>query len=224
MSTRKAHRTAGSETGPPRPLRVGLTGNIASGKTTVARVWERLGAAVISADELSRRAVEPGTAALRQIVETFGTGCLDADGRLDRSRLRELVFRDEDARRRLEAIVHPHVASLRKEAESEAVAGGAPVIVHEIPLLFEVGLQDEFDAIVVVDAPADERERRLARDRGLDRAEARRMIASQVPIEEKRCRADLVIDNVGSPEALEASAEAAWRRLLELRAQRGGQP
>lgn len=194
-------------------LRVGLTGNIASGKSSVARVWARLGAPVIDADVLARRAVEPGSPGLRRIVEAFGPGVLDEKGRLDRAKLRRIIFRDPAARERLEAIIHPEVARLRAEEEARLEEQGAPIVVHDIPLLFEVGLDDQFDTVVLVDAPEELRLERLVRDRGLDEAEARRMIRAQMPSEEKRRRADIVIDNTGSLEELERKAEAVWREL-----------
>src|SRR5690606_25085501 len=155
-------------------LRVGLTGNIASGKSTVSRVWARLGAHVIDADELARRAVEPGSPGLARLVEEFGPGILDDDGRLDRGAMRRLVFRDPEARRRLEAVVHPEVARLRAEAEAALAEAGVDVVVNEIPLLVEVGLESSFDIVVLVEADVATRLERLMRTRGLDRAEALR--------------------------------------------------
>jgi dephospho-CoA kinase len=196
-------------------FRVGLTGNIASGKSTVARVWARLGAAIIDADVLARRAVEPGMPAFRRIVETFGPDVLAADGRLDRAALRRIVFRDPAARARLEAIVHPEVARLREEEEAALAARGAEIVVHDVPLLFEVGLEDAFDVVVLVDAPEAIRLERLVRDRGLDEAEARRMIDAQMPAAEKRGRADYIIDNDGTLQDLESRATETWRKIVE---------
>jgi len=194
-------------------FRVGLTGNIASGKSTVARVWQRLGAPVIDADVLARRAVAPGSVGLRRIVETFGPGVLDEAGRLDRAALRDIVFRDPEARAKLEAIVHPEVGRLRREEEARLEAAGEKIVVHDIPLLFEAGLDEEFDAIVLVDAPERVRLERLMRDRGLTEDEARRMIDAQMPSSQKRDRADYVIENEGTLEALERAAEEVWREL-----------
>jgi dephospho-CoA kinase len=195
-------------------LKVGLTGNIASGKSSVAAVWSRLGATVVDADLLARRAVEPGTSALRQIVELWGPEMLDPAGALDRGRLREIVFRDPVARSALESIVHPAVAELRDRAFREAEERGERVVVADVPLLYEVGLESEFDLVVLVDAPAGERERRLVDDRGLDPGTARRMMDSQMPAEEKRRRADVVLENDGTMEALARRAEAVWREIL----------
>ncbi|HLU25496.1 MAG TPA: dephospho-CoA kinase [Longimicrobiales bacterium] len=196
-------------------LRVGLTGNIASGKSTVSRVWARLGAHVIDADELARRAVEPGSPGLARLVEEFGPGILDDDGRLDRGAMRRLVFRDPEARRRLEAVVHPEVARLRAEAEAALAEAGVDVVVNEIPLLFEVGLESSFDIVVLVEADVATRLERLMRTRGLDRAEALRMIEAQMPSEMKRAGADYIIRNDGTVAELEAEAERVWREIVE---------
>lgn len=194
-------------------FRVGLTGNIASGKSTVARVWQRLGAPVIDADVLARRAVEPGSPGLRRIAEAFGPGVLGEDGGLDRAAMRGIVFRDPAARARLEAIVHPEVGRLREEEEARLEAAGKRIVVHDIPLLFEAGLERQFDAVVLVDASEAVRLERLIRDRGLAEDEARRMIDAQMPASEKRGRADYVIENDGTLEALERTAEEVWREL-----------
>lgn len=194
-------------------LRVGLTGNIAAGKSTVAETWRRLGATVVDADELARRAVAPGTPALAAIVGEWGPGVL-AGEELDRAALRRIVFADPAARARLEAIVHPAVAALRDEAYREADARGEPLAVADVPLLFEVGMADDFDVLVLVDAPEEARLERLVRDRGLDPEEARRMIAAQMPSELKRARADHVLTNSGTVGDLEDRTRALWRVLL----------
>ncbi len=198
-------------------LKAGLTGNIASGKSSVARVWETLGATVIDADVLARRAVEPGTPALQAIVQEWGTGVLDEQGGLDRGVLREIVFRDPQARERLEEIVHPAVRALRDEEYRRLEQRGEKIVVADIPLLFEAGLVGEFDLVVLVDAPAEARQERLVRGRGLDPEEARRMIAAQMPAELKHARADIVIENTGSLAELEERAREVWREI-EMRA------
>lgn len=194
-------------------LNVGLTGNIASGKSTVARVWERAGAHIIDADLLARRAVAPGSPGLSQVIETFGPHLLDPAGGLDRAALRRVIFSDPAARARLEAIVHPEVARLRLELVARAAEAGVDIVVNDIPLLFEVGLETEFDLVVLVDAPEEIRLARLVRERGLDEAEARRMIAAQLPAAAKRDRADYLIENDGTLAELEARAEEVWRIL-----------
>jgi dephospho-CoA kinase len=196
-----------------RLYRVGLTGNVASGKSTVAEVWQRLGAHIIDADELARQAVAPGTPALRQIRERFGAGVLAADGTLDRAALRARVFADAQERRALEAIVHPVVERLRLAAEQRLAANGARLVVHMIPLLFEVGMQDQVDAVVFVDADPEQRRARIVRDRGLSAAAADAMIGAQQPAAEKRVQASFVLRNDGSLDDLAVEAERVWREL-----------
>lgn len=195
--------------------RVGLTGNIASGKSAVATVWRRLGAPIVDADVLARAAVASGTPGLKAVADAFGPGVLDATGALDRAALRRIVFADPDARRRLEAIVHPEVARLRAEAETRLTGAGARIVVHAIPLLYEVGAEATLDLVTLVDAPEPVRLERLVRDRGLPEAEARTMIAAQMPAAAKRARADLVIDNDGTLAELAAKAELAWAEIRE---------
>ncbi len=195
------------------PFRVGLTGNIASGKSAVAAMWRSLGAPVVDADVLARAAVAPGTPGLRAVRDAFGPGVMDASGALDRAALRHLVFADAAARRRLEAIVHPEVARLRAEAEATLAREGAAIVVHDIPLLFEVGAERALDLVVLVDAPEALRLERLVHDRGLPEAEARAMIAAQMPAEAKRPRAGLVIDNDGTLAELATKAERAWAEI-----------
>ena len=202
-------------------LRVGLTGNLAAGKSSVARVWRARGATVIDADELSRRVVDPGTPAFAAIAAEWGERVVEPGGALDRAALRSIVFADPEARERLESIVHPAVAALREDEYREAAGRGERLVVADIPLLFEVGMADEFDVIVLVDAPEETRLMRLVGDRGLDPEEAGRMIAAQMPSELKRARADVVIENTGSLGDLERRAGEVWDELL-LRAGAGG--
>jgi dephospho-CoA kinase len=203
-------------------LKVGLTGNIAAGKSTVARVWRSLGAAVIDADELARRAVDPGTPAYDAIAAEWGSDVLVPGGGLDRAALRRIVFADPGARERLEEIVHPAVAALRGELYRQAEARGDAVVVADIPLLFEVGLVDEFDVVVLVDAPEEVRLVRLVGDRGMDPEEARRMIAAQMPSELKRARADYVVENTGSVGEVERRAREVWAELQRRAGPAGG--
>lgn len=198
-----------------RLYRIALTGNIASGKSAVGRVWQRLGAQVIDADELAREAVAPETTGLAAVRAHFGDDVLHPDGELDRGALRRVVFADPAARRALEDIVHPEVERLRAAREQAAVEAGARVVVHMIPLLFEVGAEDQFDAVVLVDAPAEQRRARIVQDRGLSPAEAEAMIAAQEPAQEKREHATFVIDNDGTLAELERAAEETWQNLLK---------
>lgn len=194
-------------------LNVALTGNIASGKSEVADVWRRAGARIIDADVLARRAVEPGSDALRQIVERWGPGMLQPSGELDRATLRDIVFRDTGEREALERIVHPVVARLRAAEIARAVEAGDRIVVSDIPLLFETGMEGNFDFVVLVDAPESERIRRLVDLRGLDRNEALRMVAAQLPAAVKRMKADIIIENDQSLEALRSQAATIWREL-----------
>lgn len=199
-------------------LSVGLTGNVAAGKSVVARRWAEAGVPVVDADELARRAVLPGSRGLKAVRAAFGEGVIASDGTLDRAALRSVVFADADARARLEGILHPTIDGLRR-AWLEARRGeGVPLAVSEIPLLFESGLEGAFDVVVLVDAPAEQRLERIVRTRGLGEAEARAVMSAQMDAAEKRARADLVIDNAGSPEALETEAD---RVLAELRGRAG---
>ena len=198
-------------------LLVGLTGNIAAGKSTVARQFTGLGATLIDADLLAREAVRPGTPALGAIVSRWGRAVLTPDGHLDRAALRARVFDHADELEALNAIVHPEVARLRDGALAEARARGARVVVSDVPLLFERDLAGEYDLVVLVDAPRELRLERLVHDRGLREPEAMAMIAAQMPAELKRARADYVVENAGTREALAARVDAVWQ-ALEARA------
>ncbi len=202
-------------------LKVGLTGNIAAGKSTVASAWRELGATVIDADELSRQAVEPGTPAHAAIAAEWGTWVLEEGGTLDRAALRQIVFADPEARARLESIVHPAVAALRDDCFRDAADRGEPLVVADVPLLFEVGMADEFDVVVLVDAPEETRLMRLVGDRGLEPDEARRIMAAQMPAELKRARADVVIENTRSLGDLQRRALEVWEGLVRRAEARG---
>lgn len=199
-------------------LIVGLTGNIAAGKSMVAQRLAALGATVIDADHLAREAVRPGTRALRRIVDRWGVGVLMPDGTLDRTALREIVFADDVARAALDAIVHPEVALLREEEVAAARARGDRLVVCDIPLLFEVGLEGEMDRVVLVDAPPEVRRERLMRDRGLSASAASAMMAAQMPSQRKRDRAHHLIDNDGTVEELDAKVRALHAELLRAAA------
>lgn len=187
-------------------INVALTGNVASGKSHVASFWAGLGLPVVSADELARQAVAPSSAGLNAVVEAFGDSVLQADGSLDRDRMRAVVFEDAEARARLESIIHPIVWRLRDEWLDTQRRAGADVVVSEIPLLFETGREGAFDIVVLVDAPEAVRLARMVQNRNQTEAEARRIIAAQMPAAEKRARADHVIDNTGTLAELESKA------------------
>jgi dephospho-CoA kinase len=203
---------------------VGLTGNIGSGKSTVARLFEERGATIIDADVLARRAVEPGTLGLRRLVELWGEGILSPDGALDRAALRHIVFDAPEELERLNAIVHPEVERLRDAEFQAAVARGERVVVYDVPLLFERHLADRFDVIVLVDAPRPLRLERLVRDRDLREDEAMAMIAAQMPAELKRARADFIIDNDGTLADLEDRAGEVWESLQQMVQEPAGVP
>lgn len=185
---------------------VGLTGNVGAGKSAVAELWRRAGVPVVSADELARRATAPGSQATAQIAEQFGTDVLDDDGALNRSALRAIVFRDAEARRRLEAVVHPVVRRLRDDWTRAQREAGAELVAWEVPLLFETGMDREVDVVVLVDAPEAVRRRRIVVSRGLSEAEASAVMAAQAPVRGKRRRAAFVLDNDGTLEQLAARA------------------
>jgi dephospho-CoA kinase len=194
---------------------VGLTGGIASGKTTFAGALRAHGVPVVDADALSRAAVAPGTPALAEIVRVFGTGVLAPDGALDRKRVAAIVFADPAARRRLEAVIHPAVRAAMAAETARLAAEGHALAFYDTPLLSQVGLEALLDSVVVVWAPLHvQRERLVLRD-GLTPDEADARLAAQLPLDEKAARADFVVDNVGPPEALAPKAE---RLLADLRA------
>ncbi len=198
------------------PRVVALTGGIASGKSTVARMLSDLGASVVDADLLAREAVGAGTSGLREVLREFGAQLLGENGELDRGRLGEIVFRDQHARRRLEAIVHPRVAELSQEQIAQALKEGAPLVVYEIPLLFETGREREFSGSILVQVDPAQQLTRLMQRSGLDRKAALDRIGSQLPLAAKAERATWVIDNSGPLEATRAAVDRLWRG--ELRA------
>lgn len=181
-------------------MRVGLTGGIASGKSTVAAVLRDLGAVVIDADQLAREVVEPGTPGLARVVEAFGPGVLADDGSLDRPALGAIVFADPERRAALEAMLHPLIRA--RSAELEEAAGPDAMVVHDIPLLVETGQQDRFDAVVVVDVPEDEQVRRMVTDRGWTEEDARARIAAQASRDERRAAATYLVENTGTRDDL----------------------
>ena len=194
---------------------VGLTGNIGSGKSTVAQLLSERGATIIDADVLARRAVEHGTQAYRSIVERWGTSILAADGMIDRGALRRIVFSEPQQLEQLNTIVHPEVERMRADLVAQARARGDRLVVCDIPLLFERKMTDDFDRIVLVDAPRPVRLERLVRERGLRETEAMEMIVAQMPADLKRARADMVIDNEGTLTQLDRRVTEVWTSLLQ---------
>jgi len=196
-------------------LLIGLTGGVATGKSTVVRRLKELGAAVIDADQLAREVVEPGEPALEEIRQRFGPEVIGEDGQLDRARLARIVFEDEEARKALEAIVHPRIRSRMRAKIEEFKAQGEPVVVCDIPLLFETGVAlDWVDRTVVVYAPKEVQLQRLMARNGLTLEEAERRIAAQMPTEEKARRADAVIDNSRGLDETFRQVDALWKEWM----------
>ena len=187
--------------------RIGLTGGIGSGKSTVAALLAAHGAVVVDADEIARDVVEPGTPGLVAVVAEFGPDVLSESGTLDRARLAQIVFNDPAALQRLNEIVHPLVGAESQRLISAAPAGA--VLVYDVPLLVENGLQDGFDSVVVVEAPENVRLERLTA-RGVDRQDAVRRMANQATSEQRAAVADYVIDNSGALPDLAAQVERVW--------------
>lgn len=193
-------------------MRVGLTGGVASGKSTVSGILRELGAVVIDADLLAREAVRAGTPGLAAVVAEFGPGVLTPEGELDRPALARTVFADDDARRRLEAIVHPLVraaaAGLAAQAQPDAL------VVHDVPLLTETGQAGSYDAVVVVDVPEQVQVERMVRDRAMTRADAEARIRAQAGRAERRAVATHVIENTGTLADLRARVREVYDELL----------
>ncbi len=181
-------------------LRVALTGGVASGKSTVAAMLTALGAVVIDSDRLAREVVEPGTPGLATVLDEFGPDLLTEDGRLDRPALGRLVFADPDARRRLEAVLHPRIRA--RAAELEAAAPPGTLVVHDIPLLVETGQAETFDVVLVVDVPVETQVERMVGHRGWSRDDAEARVAAQATREQRRAVATYLLDNTGTRDDL----------------------
>jgi len=193
------------------PRRVGLTGGIASGKSTVSRRLAELGAVVIDYDRLAREIVEPGSPALDLIAARFGPEAINEDGTMNRAHVGSVVFADPAALKDLEAITHPAIRDLA--ARREAEAADAPVVVHDNPLLVEMGAAAACDVVLVVDAPEETQVARMVSDRGMTEADARARIAAQASREERRAAADVVIENTGTLDALTERVDEVWASL-----------
>jgi dephospho-CoA kinase len=197
------------------PFRVALTGGIASGKTTVADLFAALGVPVIDTDVIAREVVEPGQPALARVVEAFGPEALGSDGRLDRRRLRERIFADPDARRRLEAVLHP---AIRAEMERQSLAAGGPYQVLVIPLLTEGRRRDHVDRVLLVDVPEELQVERLMGRDGVSREQAQASLDAQATRAERVAMADDVLSNTGRPEDLRVVVAGLHAQYLQLAA------
>jgi dephospho-CoA kinase len=195
---------------------IGLTGGIASGKSTVATILRELGAPVVDADVLARQVVEPGQPAYQDIVREFGNDVLGTDGTIDRKKLGERVFGDPAARARLNAITHPRIGAAGQAEIARHVAAGAPVVIYEAALIVENGLHRALDGLVVVSAsPEAQLARTVARD-GLGEDAARARLAAQLPLADKLAAATHVVDNSGTIEATRAQVVALWKDFVGL--------
>jgi dephospho-CoA kinase len=190
-------------------LRIGLTGGIAAGKSTAANAFRDLGARVVDHDELARKVVEPGSAALADIAREFGDRVL-VGGSLDRAALASIVFEDDHARERLNAIIHPYIKSAASAADRRARTEGVDVVVHDIPLLVETGQGKKFDLVATVAAPMPVRLARLVEGRGLSHEQALARIEAQASDELRAASADVVFDGAGTPAHLRAQVAAFW--------------
>jgi dephospho-CoA kinase len=193
---------------------VGLTGGIGSGKSAAAAEFARLGATVVDADAIAHDLTRAGGAAIEPLRRAFGDECLDASGAMDRARMRRLVFADPEAKRRLEALLHPMI---RAEAERRIVAADAPYVVHVVPLLLEsADHRERVSRVLVVDCPPGAQIARVGQRSGLSADEVRRIIEAQMPREERLAAADDVIDNSGSLDALHKQVRALHERYLAM--------
>lgn len=193
-------------------LKIGLTGGIGAGKSTAAALFTARGIPVIDSDVVAREIVEPGQPALEALRERFGESVLK-DGELDRAELARLAFADAESTRALNDIMHPAIAQRTRELFAEHA--DAPIVVHDVPLLAENGLGDDYDLVVVVDVPAEVRLQRLVELRGMDEADARQRILRQASDDQRQAIADVVLDNSGTPEEFEERFADAFQNVIE---------
>ena len=216
---RLAHRVRstirrGTEAAPRRPTVVGLAGGIGAGKSAVARLLAELGAVVVDSDAQAKAALDRPEVR-DELVAWWGPRVLGAGGGIDRKQVAEIIFGDEEERRRLERLVHPLVRHRRDELVRRAARAGAPAVIVDAPLLFEAGIDAECDVVVFVDSPRGERARRVLESRGWDEAELSRRESAQWPIDQKRAKADEVVSNEGDEGALRRAVGEVWERILD---------
>ena len=195
---------------------IGLTGGIASGKSTVAALLHARGAMIVDADQIAREIVQPGQDAWREIVDSFGTGILHPDKSLDRDKLRKIIFASEQARKQLQSIMHPRIRSLAQERIAQLAAQGAEIVIYEAPLLFENGVHEWLRPVIVVACDIETQRSRLATRDRLSAEEIQRHLDAQMPLAEKLQLADYVIDNSGDLEELKNKVETLWDEIRSI--------
>lgn len=193
--------------------KIGLTGGIGSGKSTVAKLLADAGFTVVDADKIAREIMEPGSPVLDDVAAAFGDDLIRADGSLDRGELARRAFVDKQATEKLNSITHPAIRAESERRFAAAEAAGEPAVVYDMPLLVELGMHRDMDLTIVVDVDAEERVRRLTSSRGLDESDARARIAQQIDAATRNAAADIIIDNNGDPSALKPQVDALVERL-----------
>lgn len=196
--------------------KIGLTGGIGSGKSTVAKLLAEHGYVVVDADKIAREIMEPGSPVLDDVAAAFGDDLINEDGSLDRGELARKAFVDKQSTEKLNSITHPAIRSESERRFAAAEAAGEPAVVYDMPLLVELGMQRDMDLTVVVDVDAEERVRRLTDSRGLDEADARARIAQQIDADTRNAAADVIIDNNGAEADLKPQVERLIKRIREF--------
>lgn len=200
-----------------KPIRIALTGGIATGKSTVARMFTELGAVVLDADQAARQVVKPGSECSRKLLSLLGPDCFDQDGELKRREVRERIVADERVRQEVSSILHPYIMEAMETAwrEQHNASGGRSVVILDIPLLFEKQLEDRFQLIILAHAPRDLQITRLVARDGVSPAQAEKTLFMQWPIDDKRALSHVIIDNSGSLEETRRQVLSVWRKITE---------
>lgn len=196
--------------------KIGLTGGIGSGKSTVAKLLAEHGYVVVDADKIAREIMEPGSPVLDDVAAAFGDDLINEDGSMDRGELARRAFVDKQATQKLNSITHPAIRAESERRFAAAEAAGEPAVVYDMPLLVELGMHRDMDLTVVVDVDAEERVRRLTTSRGLDEADARARIAQQLDADTRNAAADVIIDNNGAEADLKPQVERLIKRIREF--------